>query len=119
MTQSLGFCKKTLFVKKLENRTLSNLTPRRFWKIFCGLGDFWVCQGYARSNLWRSFGEDKQADMIDFFIPPEGRSLHTSTACGILKDAPHYDLANEFINFIQRPEIYAQFLDAFSASRAL
>ena len=31
----------------------------------------------------------------------------------ILKDAPHADIANEFINFIHRPEIYAQFLDEF------
>ena len=32
----------------------------------------------------------------------------------ILKDAKHVDLANEFINYIHRPEVYAKFLDAFS-----
>ena len=31
----------------------------------------------------------------------------------ILKDAPHYELANEFINFIHRPENYAVFIDEF------
>ena len=29
------------------------------------------------------------------------------------KDAKHADMANEFINFIHRPEIYAMFLDYF------
>ena len=31
----------------------------------------------------------------------------------ILKNAKHYNLAMAFINFIHRPEIYAEFLDAF------
>ena len=31
----------------------------------------------------------------------------------ILKDSKNYDLAMKFINFIQRPEIYAEFLDEF------
>ena len=32
----------------------------------------------------------------------------------ILKDAPHYELANEFINYIYNPENYAKFLDFFN-----
>ena len=32
----------------------------------------------------------------------------------ILKDAKHVELANEFINYIHRPEVYAKFLDAFN-----
>ena len=31
----------------------------------------------------------------------------------ILKDSKHAALANEFINYIHRPEVYAKFLDAF------
>ena len=31
----------------------------------------------------------------------------------ILKDAPHAELANEFINFFHRPENYALFIDEF------
>jgi spermidine/putrescine transport system substrate-binding protein len=81
-----------------------------FGKSFAS-GDFWVCQGYAEV-VFGEVPEDKQADMIDFFIPPEGGPSYLDSMC-ILKDAPHYELANEFINFIQRPEIYAQFLDAF------
>src|SRR5574344_34555 len=81
-----------------------------FGKSFAS-GDFWVCQGYAEV-VYGEVPEDKQADMIDFFIPPEGGPSYLDSMC-ILKDAPHYELANEFINFIQRPEIYAQFLDAF------
>ena len=81
-----------------------------FGKSFAS-GDFWVCQGYAEV-VFGEVPEDKQADMIDFFIPPEGGPSYLDSMC-ILKDAPHYERANEFINFIQRPEIYAQFLDAF------
>ena len=31
----------------------------------------------------------------------------------ILKDAPNPELANEFINFIHRPDMYAIFIDTF------
>jgi spermidine/putrescine transport system substrate-binding protein len=31
----------------------------------------------------------------------------------ILKDAKHKELAEKFIDFIHRPEIYAEFVDAF------
>jgi spermidine/putrescine transport system substrate-binding protein len=81
-----------------------------FGKSFAS-GDFWVCQGYAEV-VYGEVPEDKWASTIDFFIPPEGGPSYLDSMC-ILKDAPHYELANEFINFIQRPEIYAQFLDAF------
>lgn len=81
-----------------------------FGKSFAS-GDFWVCQGYAEV-IFSEVPEDKQADMIDFFIPPEGGPSYLDSMC-ILKDAPHYALANEFINYIQRPEVYAKFLDYF------
>lgn len=80
-----------------------------FGKSFAA-GDFWVCQGYAEV-VYGEVPEDKQADMIDFFIPEHGPSYIDSMV--ILKDAKHYDLAMKFINFIHKPEIYAQFLDAF------
>ena len=50
--------------------------------------------------------------MIDFFIPKEGGPMYLDSMV-ILKGAKHYDRANEFINFIHRPEIYAMFLDDF------
>lgn len=73
-------------------------------------GDFWVCHGYAEVI----FGElpEEKWDTVDFFIPEEGGCSYMDSMC-ILKQAPHYDLANEFINYIHRPEVYARFLDFF------
>ena len=55
---------------------------------------------------------DKQNEIIDFFIPKEGGPCYLDSLV-ILKGAKHYDLAMKFINFFHRPEIYAEFLDAF------
>ena len=81
-----------------------------FGKSFAA-GDFWVCQGYAEV-IYGEVPEEKQADMIDFFIPKEGGPMYIDSMV-ILKDAKNYDLAMKFINFIHEPEVYAQFLDAF------
>lgn len=81
-----------------------------FGKSFAS-GDFWLCQGYAEV-VFGEVPEDKWEETIDFFIPAEGGPSYLDSMC-ILKDAPHYDLANEFVNYIHRPEVYAKFLDAF------
>jgi spermidine/putrescine transport system substrate-binding protein len=47
-----------------------------------------------------------------FFIPAEGGPSYIDTMC-ILKGARNVDLAHKFIDFIHRPEIYAEFADAF------
>ncbi len=80
-----------------------------FGKSFAS-GDFWVVQGYAEVV----FGEipEEKWDTVDFFIPKEGGPMYIDSMC-VLKNAKNYDLAMEFINFIHRPEIYAQFLDEF------
>lgn len=81
-----------------------------FGKSFAS-GDFWLCQGYPEI----CFGEvDKSRweETIDFFIPEQGGPA-TMDCMVILKDAPHAELANEFINFIHRPENYALFIDQF------
>ena len=72
---------------------------------------YWLCQGYAEV-VFGEVPEDKWEVTIDFFIPAEGGPSYLDSMC-ILKDAPHYDLANEFVNYIHRPEVYAKFLDAF------
>lgn len=98
----------------IEKRWKPNLVKfdaEGFGKSFAK-GDFWLCQGYAEV-IYGEVPEDKWAETIDFFIPQEGGPSYLDSMC-ILKDAPHYELANEFINFIHRPEIYAQFLDAFN-----
>lgn len=81
-----------------------------FGKSFAS-GDFWLCQGYAEV-IYGEVPEEKWEETIDFFIPQEGGPSYLDSMC-ILKDAPHYELANELINYIQRPQVYAQFLDAF------
>jgi spermidine/putrescine transport system substrate-binding protein len=81
-----------------------------FGKSFAS-GDFWLCQGYAEV-IFSEVPEEKWSETIDFFIPQEGGPSYLDSMC-ILKDAPHPELANEFINYIHRPEVYAKFLDAF------
>lgn len=81
-----------------------------FGKSFAA-GDFWVCQGYAEV-VYGEVPEEKQEEMIDFFIPEEGGPMYIDSLV-ILKGSKHYDLAMEFVNFIHRPEIYAMFLDEF------
>jgi spermidine/putrescine transport system substrate-binding protein len=80
-----------------------------FGKSFAA-GDFWVVQGYGEVV----FGEvaEEDWDTVDFFIPREGGPMYIDSMC-ILKTAKNPDLAMKFINFMHRPEIYAQFLDFF------
>ena len=74
-------------------------------------GDLWLCQGYAEC-VYGEVPEERQEEMIDFFIPPEGGPMYVDSMV-ILKNARHYDLAMKFINFIHRPEEYVKFLDEF------
>lgn len=99
--------------KLIEEKWKPNLVKfdaEGFGKSFAS-GDFWLCQGYAEV-VHGEVTEDRWENEIDFFIPQEGGPAYLDSMC-ILKDAPHYELANEFINFIHEPQIYAQFLDAF------
>lgn len=82
-----------------------------FGKSFAS-GDFWLCQGYAEV-VYGEVPQEKWDSTIDFFIPAEGGPCYVDSMM-ILKDAPHYDLANDFINYILKPENYAKFLDFFN-----
>jgi len=81
-----------------------------FGKSFAS-GDFWLCQGYPEI-VFGEVDESRWDETIDFFIPPEGGPA-TMDCMVILKDAPNYELANEFINYIHNPENYAKFIDTF------
>jgi spermidine/putrescine transport system substrate-binding protein len=89
---------------------LAKFDAEGFGKSFAS-GDFWLCQGYPEI-VFGEVDESRWEDTIDFFIPAEGGPA-TLDSMVILKDAPHYELANEFINFIHRPENYALFIDEF------
>jgi spermidine/putrescine transport system substrate-binding protein len=75
-------------------------------------GEFWVVQGYPEV-VFEEIGDNEQLrrDTV-FFIPPEGGPSYIDSMC-ILKGSRHIDLAHQFINFIHRPEIYAEFCDYF------
>ncbi|MCR4940334.1 MAG: extracellular solute-binding protein [Treponemataceae bacterium] len=73
-------------------------------------GDFWVVQGYEEVVF--SEIEEAKWDTVDFFIPDEGGPMYLDSMC-VLKDSKNYEAAFQFINFIHRPEVYAQFLDYF------
>lgn len=73
-------------------------------------GEFWVVQGYAEV-VYAELQENQKKD-VAFFIPKEGGPAYIDSMC-ILKDSKNYDLALKFIDFIHRPEIYAEFCDTF------
>jgi spermidine/putrescine transport system substrate-binding protein len=72
--------------------------------------DFWVVQGYAEV-VYEEISEE-QKKHTSFFIPPEGGPAYIDSMC-LLKGAKNVDLAYKFIDFIHRPEVYAEFTDYF------
>jgi spermidine/putrescine transport system substrate-binding protein len=72
--------------------------------------DFWVVQGYAEV-VFEEISEEQKKNTA-FFIPPEGGPGYIDSMC-ILKGAKNRELAYQFIDFIHRPEIYAEFTDYF------
>ncbi|MDR2193070.1 MAG: extracellular solute-binding protein [Treponema sp.] len=75
-------------------------------------GDFWVVQGYAEVVFEEIAGNEELKDSTVFFIPEQGGPAYIDSMC-ILKGARNLDLAYKFIDFIHRPEIYAEFADYF------
>jgi len=74
-------------------------------------GEFWVVQGYAES-VYAEIPEEMRSK-VAFFIPTkEGGPMYIDSMC-IPKGAKNAELAHTFINFILRPDIYAEFLDTF------
>jgi spermidine/putrescine transport system substrate-binding protein len=73
-------------------------------------GEFWVAQGYAET-IYAECGQEKWSE-VDFFIPKEGGPMYLDSMV-ILKGSKNLDLAHAFIDFIHRPEMYAEFCDAF------
>ena len=74
-------------------------------------GDFWVVQGYAEVVAEEIAGHPELVKNTVFFIPEHGPA-YIDYMC-ILKGAKNVDLAYKFIDFIHRPEIYAEFCDYF------
>jgi spermidine/putrescine transport system substrate-binding protein len=96
-------------VNKTWKPNLLKFDAEAFAKGFAA-GEFWVAQGYAES-IFAEYDANKRSD-VDFFIPKEGGPLYIDSMV-ILKNSKNQDLAVKFVDFIHRPEIYAEFCDAF------
>jgi spermidine/putrescine transport system substrate-binding protein len=75
-------------------------------------GDFWVVQGYAEVVYEEIIDNPQLMKDAYYFVPKEGGPAYLDSMC-ILRGAKHIDLAHKFINFIHKPEIYAEFCDEF------
>jgi spermidine/putrescine transport system substrate-binding protein len=99
--------------KKLVNDqwkpNLLKFDAEAFGKGFAA-GEFWVVQGYAEV-VFAEVSAEMKAN-VDFFIPEIGGPSYIDSMC-ILKGSKNVDLALKFIDFIHRPEIYAEFVDYF------
>jgi len=75
-------------------------------------GDFWVVHAFPEA-VYEEIADLPQlvADTV-FFFPREGGPSYIDNMV-ILKGARNIDLAHKFIDFIHRPEIYAEFVDEF------
>jgi spermidine/putrescine transport system substrate-binding protein len=76
-------------------------------------GDLWVVQGYPEVVFDEIAHNAWLRKNTVFFIPPEGGPSYIDSMC-ILKGSQNIDLAHKFIDFIHRPEIYAEFTDFFN-----
>jgi len=75
-------------------------------------GEFWVVQGYPEVVFEEIAENEKMKANTLFFFPREGGPAYIDSMC-ILKGAKNIKLAHQFINFIHKPEIYAEFTDEF------
>jgi spermidine/putrescine transport system substrate-binding protein len=75
-------------------------------------GDLWVVYGYAEVVFEEITGDTRLMRDTVFFVPEEGGPAYIDSMC-IPKGAGNIDLAHTFINFIHRPDIYAEFVDTF------
>jgi spermidine/putrescine transport system substrate-binding protein len=75
-------------------------------------GDFWVVQGYAEVVYEEIIDNPQLMKDTYYFVPKEGGPAYLDSMC-ILKGSKNADLAHKFIDFIHRPEIYAEFADEF------
>jgi len=75
-------------------------------------GDFWVVQGYAEVVYEEIIDNEQLMKDTVYFVPKEGGPAYLDSMC-ILKGSKNIDLAHKFIDFIHRPDIYAEFADSF------
>ncbi|GMO52048.1 MAG: extracellular solute-binding protein [Termitinemataceae bacterium] len=77
-------------------------------------GDFWVVEGYLSVIYAEIQNNPELLKNTVMFLPKEG-GLAFLDSLSILREAKHPNAAHAFINYIQRPEVHAQYLDLVSA----
>ena len=75
-------------------------------------GEFWVVHCYAEVVFEEIMDDEQLLKDTKFFIPPPGGTAYIDSMC-ILKNAKNKEMAYKFIDFIHRPEVYAEFCDSF------
>lgn len=93
-------------VKKWK-KNLAKFDAESFGKGFA-TGEYWVVQGYA-DNIYRELDEETRKNTA-LIIPEKGGTSFIDSFV-ILKNAENKEAAYKFINFIQRPDVYAKLAD--------
>ena len=107
---------KTL-INEVWKPNLTKFDAEAFGKGFAN-GEFWVIQGYVEVVFEEIMDNEQLKKNTVYFVPPEGGPGYIDSMC-ILKGAKHRELAHKFIDFIHRPEIYAEFCDFFGFPSAV
>uniref|UniRef100_UPI004056E81D extracellular solute-binding protein n=1 Tax=Candidatus Electronema sp. TaxID=2698783 RepID=UPI004056E81D len=114
--KSLGYSVNTKNVEELKKAKdlvkqwkskIVKFDAESFAKGFAA-GDFLVVQGYAE-NVFLELDEEAKKN-VSFFIPKEGSAMYMDSMV-LLKNAKNKELAYTFMNYIHKPEVYAQVAD--------
>jgi len=89
---------------------LSKFDSETFGKGYAN-GDFWVVHAFPEVVYEEIMDNPQLMRDTLFFIPPGGPAYIDNMV--ILANSRNIELAHKFINFIHRPEIYAEFADEF------
>jgi spermidine/putrescine transport system substrate-binding protein len=98
-------------VNNTWKRNLVRFDSEAFGKGYAN-GEFWVVHAFPEAIYEEILDNPQLMRDTVFFIPREGGPSYIDSMC-ILKGARNIDLAHKFIDFIHRPEIYAEFVDTF------
>ena len=98
-------------INSLWKPNLAKFDSEAFGKGYAN-GDFWVVHAYAEVVYEEIIDDEELMENTVFFIPPHNGPAFIDSMC-ILKGSKNIDLAHKFIDFIHRPEIYAEFCDDF------
>lgn len=106
-TKNIEELKKAKELVKQWKSKIVKFDAESFAKGFAA-GDFLVVQGYAE-NVFLELDEEARKN-VEFFIPKEGSAMYMDSMV-LLKNTKNKELAYTFMNYIHKPEVYAQVAD--------